>query len=104
MSNRAQSPQGVFAQYGGLEINTSSTALQALTDAVLYLVQYPYDCSEQIASRLLAIAALRDVLSAFQAEELPDPVELEAVVEQDIRQAPRPAKLRWRLSVLAARG
>lgn len=81
-----QSPQGVFAQYGGLEINTSSTALQALTDAVLYLVQYPYDCSEQIASRLLAIAALRDVLSAFQAEELPDPVELEAVVEQDIRQ------------------
>ncbi len=31
-------PTGVFPQYGGLEINTSSTALQALTDAVLYLV------------------------------------------------------------------
>ncbi|MCJ7435870.1 MAG: MG2 domain-containing protein, partial [Anaerolineales bacterium] len=31
-------PSGVFPQYGGLEISTSSTALQALTDAVLYLV------------------------------------------------------------------
>ncbi len=41
----------VFPQYGGLEINTSSTALQALTDAVLYLVDYPFECSEQLASR-----------------------------------------------------
>jgi alpha-2-macroglobulin len=66
-------PQGVFPQFGGLEISTSSTALQALTDAVLYLVAYPYDCSEQIASRILAIAALRDVLTAFEAEGLPEP-------------------------------
>jgi len=51
------SPEGVFSQYGGLEITTSSTALQALTDAVLYLVSYPFDCSEQISSRILAIAA-----------------------------------------------
>ena len=36
-----QYPTGVFPQYGGLEVNTSSTALQALTDAVLYLVAYP---------------------------------------------------------------
>jgi hypothetical protein len=76
--------EGVFPQYGGLEVNTSSTALQALTDAVLYLVQYPYDCTEQIASRLLAIAALRDVLNAFEAEGLPSPAELEAVVDKDI--------------------
>ena len=66
-------PQGVFPQYGGLEITTSSTALQALTDAVLYLVQYPYECTEQIASRILAVAALRDVLTAFEAEGLPSP-------------------------------
>ncbi|HLO27778.1 MAG TPA: Ig-like domain-containing protein, partial [Anaerolineales bacterium] len=32
-------PSDVFPQYGGLEINTSSTALQALTDTVLYLAQ-----------------------------------------------------------------
>ena len=77
-------PGGVFPQYGGLEINTSSTALQALTDAVLYLVSYPYECSEQLASRILAVAALRDVLTAFNAEGLPSAEEMEAAVERDI--------------------
>ncbi|UCH59533.1 MAG: hypothetical protein JSV61_15125 [Anaerolineales bacterium] len=79
-----ESPEGVFPQYGGLEINTSSTALQALTDAVLYLVAYPYECTEQLASRILAVAALRDVLTAFQADGLPSPQELEAAVQRDI--------------------
>jgi uncharacterized protein YfaS (alpha-2-macroglobulin family) len=77
-------PSGVFPQFGGLEIDTSSTALQALTDAVLYLVSYPYECSEQLASRVLAVAALRDVLTAFEAEELPPPADLEAAVQRDI--------------------
>jgi uncharacterized protein YfaS (alpha-2-macroglobulin family) len=77
-------PSGVFPQYGGLEISTSSTALQALTDAVLYLVAYPYECSEQLASRVLAVASLRDVLTAFQADGLPSPTEMEAAVSRDI--------------------
>ena len=77
-------PTDVFPQYGGLEINTSSTALQALTDAVLYLVSYPYECSEQLASRILGVAALRDVLTAFEADGLPSPTEMEAAVERDI--------------------
>lgn len=79
-----QYPSGVFPQYGGLEITTSSTALQALTDAVLYLSSYPYEGSEQLASRILGIAALRDVLTAFQAEGLPAPEEMEAAVVRDI--------------------
>ncbi|NPV85088.1 MAG: hypothetical protein HPY45_03650 [Anaerolineae bacterium] len=74
----------IFPQYGGLEITTSSTALQALTDAVLYLVAYPYECSEQLASRILAIAALRDVLTAFKAEGLPSPQEMEDAVQRDV--------------------
>ncbi len=77
-------PVDVFSQYGGLEISTSSTALQALTDAVIYLVAYPFECSEQIASRLLAITALRDVLSAFEAEGLPAPEDLEKAVIRDL--------------------
>ncbi len=77
-------PQGVFPQYGGLEITTSSTALQALTDAVLYLVSYPFECTEQLASRVLGIAALRDVLTAFKAEGLPAPSEMEAAVQRDM--------------------
>ena len=78
------SPQNVYPQFGGLEISTSSTALQSLTDAVLYLVSYRFECSEQLASRILAVAALRDVLTAFSAEGLPLPAEMEAAVQRDI--------------------
>ena len=77
-------PSGVFPQYGGLEINTSSLLLQALTDAVLYLTSYPFECSEQLSSRILAVAALRDVLTAFKADGLPAPEEMEAAVTRDI--------------------
>ncbi len=77
-------PSGVITGYGGLEIGTSSTALQALTDAVLYLTSYRYESSEALASRILAIAALRDVLTAFDAAGLPTPAEMETAVQRDI--------------------
>jgi alpha-2-macroglobulin len=77
-------PGDVVKEFGGLEIQTSSTQLQALTDAVLYLVSYPYECAEQTSSRILAIAGLRDVLSAFQAAGLPSKAELEKAVARDI--------------------
>lgn len=79
-------PEGVFPQYGGLEITTSSTALQALTDAVLYLTSYPFDCSEQLASRILGISALRTVLDAFEADGMPSSEEMEAAVIRDIEE------------------
>jgi uncharacterized protein YfaS (alpha-2-macroglobulin family) len=77
-------PGKVVEQFGGLEIETSSTQLQALTDAFLYLVAYPYECSEQLASRILGIASLRDVLDAFKAEGLPPKADIEARVEKDL--------------------
>ena len=77
-------PSGAVAEYGGLEVTTSSTALQALTDAVLYLVSYPFECSEQISSRVMAIASLKDVLGAFQADGLPDAPALVASVKRDV--------------------
>ena len=77
-------PEGVFSQFGGLEVNTSSTALQALTDAVIYLNDYRYESSDALASRILAIAALRDVLEAFEADGLPSAAELDARVAGDI--------------------
>lgn len=79
-----QIPNNVFPQFGGLEVTTSSTAVQALTDAVIYLVDYPFLCSEQLAARILAVAALRDVLTAFAAEGLPDAAALETAVQRDI--------------------
>jgi uncharacterized protein YfaS (alpha-2-macroglobulin family) len=80
-----KAPANVFTQFGGLEISTSSTELQELTDAVLYLVSYPYECSEQLSSRVLAVAALRDVLAAFKAKGLPPPEELKAAVTRDLK-------------------
>ena len=77
-------PRDVIPQFGGLEINTSSTALQALTDAVLYLSAYRYASSDAYASRILAISALRNVLGAFEAEGLASPGELDATVRRDI--------------------
>ncbi|MSQ82606.1 MAG: hypothetical protein EXR77_06765 [Myxococcales bacterium] len=87
-SVRAQpirTPKDVVKQFGGLQITTSSTALQGLTDAVLYLVRYPFECSEQRASRMLSIAALRDVLKAFAVADLPSDAELEASMVNDIK-------------------
>lgn len=78
-------PKNVFPQYGALEISTSSTALQALTDAVLYLYKYPFEYSEQRASKILAIASLRDVLGAFNSQELPTKEKLEGFVLQNIK-------------------
>jgi hypothetical protein len=80
-----KAPSDVVKQFGGLEVTTSSTQLQELTDAVLYLMAYPYECSEQLSSRVLAVAALRDVLKAFEAKGLPPPEEIKAAVARDIK-------------------
>jgi len=65
-------PDNVYPDFGGLSLTTSSTQFQSLQDAFLYLYDYPYGCAEQLASRLMAIASLKDLLSAFHAEGLPD--------------------------------
>ena len=78
-------PGDAIPSFGGLEVSASSTALHELTDALLYLVRYPYECAEQIASRMLGVTALRDVLYAFKADELPPPDELRASVDRDSR-------------------
>jgi alpha-2-macroglobulin len=79
-----KAPPDAIPQFGGLEVTTSSTALQALTDAVLYLAAYPFECAEQLSSRVMAVAALRDVLTAFQADGLPRPEEMVAAVSRDV--------------------
>jgi hypothetical protein len=73
-------------EFGGLSVSTSSTALSQLTDAALYLTGYPYECSEQLASRLLAIAALHDLLPAMHPEGMPDDASIRAAVQRDLNQ------------------
>jgi alpha-2-macroglobulin len=77
-------PRGVVPSFGGVEVNTSSTALSALTDALLYLYSYPFECAEQTSSRILAVAALRDVLTAFKAKGLPPPRQITAALDRDV--------------------
>ncbi|MEO6122295.1 MAG: alpha-2-macroglobulin family protein [Ilumatobacteraceae bacterium] len=79
-----QTPTDVIPQFGGLDITTSSTALQALTDAVLYISDYEYRSTDAMASRIIAISSLRDVLDAFDAPGLPTPAVLDAAVDDDI--------------------
>jgi uncharacterized protein YfaS (alpha-2-macroglobulin family) len=85
MGQPIRMPGGVVKNFGGLDISLSSTQLQAVTDAFLYLVQYPYECSEQTASRIMGVAALRDVLSAFEAKDMPTKAEIESTVARDIK-------------------
>lgn len=79
-----EKPANVWPQFGGLSITTTSTALSELTDAFIYLAEYPYGCTEQVASRMLAAAALKDVLSAFHAPGMADPNELKRAMTADL--------------------
>lgn len=78
-------PTNVVPNFGSLDVQTSSTQLQALTDAVLYLYSYPYECSEQLSSRILSIAALRDVLSSFEAAGLPPQERIQEAIQRDLQ-------------------
>jgi uncharacterized protein YfaS (alpha-2-macroglobulin family) len=52
----------------------SSTALTGLQDAVTYLFEYPYECNEQLCSRLIPILSLGPILQDFRlgCAETPD--------------------------------
>lgn len=78
-------PEDSFRQFGGLEVSTSSTALSELTDAFLYLRSYPYECAEQVSSRVLSTVALAPVLEAFGAPGLPSSAELKSSLEADVK-------------------
>jgi uncharacterized protein YfaS (alpha-2-macroglobulin family) len=80
-----KAPADAVKDFGGLEVMTASTQLQELADAFIYLYNYQFDCSEQIASRVISVAALRDVLAAFKTKDLPSPEAMHAAVGADIK-------------------
>ena len=79
-----KAPENVLPQFGELSITTSSTALASLTDAIISLYTYPYECTEQISSRLLGIQTLWDVLQAFQCKDLPEISVVKTKLESDM--------------------
>ncbi len=56
-------PDNVIKDKGTLTIKNSATLAVFLSDALNYLLSYPYGCSEQISSKLDAIAIVKKGLS-----------------------------------------
>lgn len=53
---------------GGLSVSLSSTALVGLDQAALDLIEYPYRCTEQLASKLLPLVAFGELAKALGFE------------------------------------
>ncbi|HEX8255286.1 MAG TPA: alpha-2-macroglobulin family protein [Thermoanaerobaculia bacterium] len=58
-------PQNVVPGFGGLRVDMSSTAMVGLAESGRYLVEYPYGCAEQRASKSLALMLAADLGEAF---------------------------------------
>jgi uncharacterized protein YfaS (alpha-2-macroglobulin family) len=56
-------PDEVVGGEGGLTINANATMAVFMSDALSYMVTYPYGCSEQLASSLSTIGVLTRALS-----------------------------------------
>jgi uncharacterized protein YfaS (alpha-2-macroglobulin family) len=78
-------PKDALPGYGGLEVSMSSTALNGLEDSVRYLVDYPFECTEQTASRILPIFALKDILKDFKIAKLGDLAAQKQLSEDGVR-------------------
>ena len=59
-------PTGAVPGFGGLHIQLSSTAMVGLNEGARYLVEYPYGCAEQQASRAYALLLTSDLGGAFR--------------------------------------
>jgi uncharacterized protein YfaS (alpha-2-macroglobulin family) len=73
-------PSNVSSNNGNLTIRSSATLAVFLSDALNYLIGYPYGCSEQISSKLKAIAIIKNGL---KIPNLADKLKLEKIVYKD---------------------
>ena len=69
-------PENVIEDKGELTVQSSATLAVFLSDALNYLLAYPYGCSEQIASKLNSIAIVKKGLNL---KNVGDKFELEDV-------------------------
>jgi alpha-2-macroglobulin len=78
-------PTGVVPGFGGLHIELSSTAMVGLGEGARYLVEYPYGCAEQQASRAFALILASDLGDAFHLPGI-DPKNLRNVSQTTLRE------------------
>ena len=82
-------PPSVVPGYGGLRLELSSTAMAGLGEGARYLIEYPYGCAEQRASRTLALALATELGHAFSVpgfESAGGPAGLRDTVRTSLRE------------------
>ena len=75
-------PRKVFPDTGGLQFLISSTALTGLTGSVEYLLEYEYQCLEQVTSEALALLLAEDLIRKFHLLSINPRAVLERLLEQ----------------------
>ncbi len=81
-------PAGAVPGFGGLNLELSSTAMVGLGEGARYLVEYPYGCAEQKASRVLAMLLAADLGSAFALPGM-DTSKMRPAVQQALKELER---------------
>ncbi|HEX2121929.1 MAG TPA: alpha-2-macroglobulin family protein [Thermoanaerobaculia bacterium] len=76
-------PTDVVPGFGGLRVDLSSTAMVGLSEGAQYLVEYPYGCAEQRASRALALMLAADLGEAFSLPQI-DPAKEKPIAQASL--------------------
>lgn len=78
-------PSGIVPGFGGLHLELASTALVGLGEGARYVVDYPYGCVEQRASRAFVLALTSDLGDAFKLPGI-DARDLRARAQTSLRE------------------
>jgi len=78
-------PAGIVPNVGGLHLEVSSTALVGLGEGARYVVEYPYGCVEQRASRAFVMAVASDLGDTFKLPGV-DPKDLRVRTQTALRE------------------
>jgi alpha-2-macroglobulin len=85
VSQKIKAPKSALSIFGGIDVHLSSTALTGFQDAIRYLIDYPYGCAEQTASRLVPIFVLKDILKHFKIAKVSDLKKQQTIVNNGIK-------------------
>lgn len=81
-------PTGIVPGVGGLRVEVSSTALVGLHEGARYVVEYPYGCAEQRASRAFVMSVASDLGEAFKLPGI-DAKDLRSRTQQELKHLER---------------
>jgi len=79
-------PKAIYPNVGEISVQTSSTALVGLREAIRYVFEYPYGCLEQRVSGVLPYLVANDLIETFELKTKADTAQggYKAVVEKTL--------------------